>query len=422
MPKKSRKKNPVKKIFENTDIESVEARAKSTDSVQADTKDEAVLPDPVEQEVVEEMPEGDEQAVSEEAPPDLNSAPASAESDNVPEESSADDLLDDVRRSLMEDETLAEEKKSKKWWRRGSKGSKKDKSAEVEKSAPAEMNPLPIGMSADPAEEPVLEKEPEYVDEIDELIDMLESEQAESAGQAAPVVEAPIEPEIEPKPEVDIEELKKQAFRPSSQDEQENITEVRSIALEGGEEVFVEVEASKQDPLEERLAAWENALRPYRSYLYTGLAFLGLIMAAIASVVLFNVYQQNRPQVPTVVANLPFPTSMTLPGGLNFNLGKGSLQDGEWNPRGPEWLQGTEVCRWVAIPWSTQLEAVIRTLNPDDPIELVMSNNDRLVYRVDSVNELSNEELQAVPTDSPCLLLLLAKADSETRWVLTALP
>jgi hypothetical protein len=76
----------------------------------------------------------------------------------------------------------------------------------------------------------------------------------------------------------------------------------------------------------------------------------------------------------------------------------------------------------VAIPWSTQLEAVIRTLNPDDPIELVMSNNDRLVYRVDSVNELSNEELQAVPTDSPCLLLLLAKADTETRWVLTALP
>jgi len=284
------------------------------------------------------------------------------------------------------------------------------------------MTPLPIGMSADAAEEPVLEKEPEYVDEIDELIDMLESEQAESAGQAAPVVEAPIEPEIQPEPEVDIEELKKQAFRPSGQDEQENITEVRSIALEGGEEVFVEVEASKQDPLEERLAAWENALRPYRSYLYTGLAFLGLIMAAIASVVLFNVYQQNRPQVPTVVANLPFPISMTLPGGLNFNLGKGSLQDGEWNPRGPEWLQGTEVCRWVAIPWSTQLEAVIRTLNPDDPIELVMSNNDRLVYRVDSVNELSNEELQAVPTDSPCLLLLLAKADTETRWVLTALP
>jgi len=394
MTKKPRKKKKI----EVTENESVEANVSSNDSEQA------------------------EQALREEASPIPAPAPASAESDNVSEESSADDLLDDVRRSLMEDETLAEEKKAKKWWRRGAKGSKKDKSAEAEKTAEVEVNPPPVSTPAELAEEPVLEREPEYVDEIDELIDMLESEQDESARQAAAVVEAPIEPEIEPEPEVDIEELKKQAFRPSGEDEQENITEVRSIALEGGEEVFVEVEATKQDPLEERLAAWENALRPYRSYLYIGLAFLGLIMAVIASVVLFNVYQRNQPQVPTVVANLPFPTSMTLPGGLNFNLGKGSLQDGEWNPRGPEWLQGTEVCRWVAIPWSRQLEAVIRTLNPDDQIELVMSNNDRLVYKVDSVSELSNEELQEVPTDSPCLLLLLAEANSETRWVLTALP
>ena len=422
MPKKSRQKNPVKKIFENTEIESVEARAGSNDSVQADPKEEAVLPDPVEQEAAEEMSEGGEQAVSEEAPADLNAAPESDEAVNIPEESSADDLLDDVRRSLMEDETLAEEKKSRKWWRRGAKGSEKDKSAEIEKTADVEVNPPPVSTPAELADEPVFEKEPEYVDEIDELIDMLESEQDESARQAAAVVQTPIQPEIEPEPEVDIEELKKQAFRPGSADEQQNITEMRSIALEGGEEVFVEVEAGRQDPLEERLAAWENALRPYRSYVYAGLAFLGLVMALIASVVLFNVYQRTRPPVPTVVSNLPFPTSMSLPGGLNFNLGKGSLQDGEWNPRGPEWLQGTEVCRWVAIPWSRQLEAVIRTLNADDQIELVMSNNDRLVYKVYSVRELSNEELQEVPTDSPCLLLLLAKADSETRWVLTALP
>ncbi len=421
MPKKSRKKIPVKKIFENAEIESVEAHAKSTESVQADSKDEAVLPDPVEQEAAAEVSEGDEQTVSEEAPPVLDAAPVSDESVNVPEGSSADDLLDDVRRSLLEDETLAEEKKSKKWWRRGSKGSKKDKSAEAEKAVDVEVNLPAVSPPADLAEEPV-EKEVEYVDEIDELIDMLESEENESGRQAAVAVEAAIEPEIEPEVEIDIEELKKQAFRPRDDGEQENITEVRSIALEGGEEVFVEVQSTAQDPLEERLAALENVFRPYRRYIYFGLAFLGLIMAAIASVVLFNVYQQNRPQVPTVVSNLPFPTSMSLPGGLNFNLGKGSLQDGQWNPRGPEWLQGTEVCRWVAIPWSRQLEAVIRTLNADDPIEIVMSNNDRLVYKVYSVSQLSNEELQEVPTDSPCLLLLLAKADSETRWVLTALP
>lgn len=422
MTKKPRKKKKI----EATEIESGESNVGSTDSVQADHQVEAVVPDLVEKEAAAEVPGGDEQTVSEESLPVVNAAPASDESVKALEEISADDLLDDVRRSLMEDETLAEEKKSKKWWRRGAKGSKKDKSAEAAKAVDVEMNLPPVSTPADLAEEPVAEKESEYVDEIDELIDMLESEEKESARPTAAVVEAASEPEVEPEPEVeiDIEELKKQAFRPRSEgeQEQENITEVRSIALEGGEEVFVEVQATAHDPLEERLDALENALRPYRRYVYFGLAFLGLIMAVIASMVLFNVYQQNRPQVPTEVSNLPFPTSMSLPGGLNFNLGKGSLQDGQWNPRGPEWLQGTEVCRWVAIPWSLQLEAVIRTLNPDDPIEIVMSNNDRLVYKVYSVRELSNEELQKLPTDSPCLLLLLAEADSETRWVLTALP
>ena len=133
MPKKSRKKIPEKKIFENTEIESVESRAGSTNSVQADPRDEGVLPDPVEQEGAAERAEGDGQTASEEAPAVLNPLPESNESVNVPEESSAEDLLDDVRRSLMEDETLAEEKKSKKWWRRGTKGSKKDKNTKVEK-------------------------------------------------------------------------------------------------------------------------------------------------------------------------------------------------------------------------------------------------------------------------------------------------
>ncbi|HLO15268.1 MAG TPA: hypothetical protein VK206_10590, partial [Anaerolineales bacterium] len=87
-----------------------------------------------------------------------------------------------------------------------------------------------------------------------------------------------------------------------------------------------------------------------------------------------------------------------------------------------EWLQGTEVCRWVALPWSLQLEAVIRTLNPKDPIELTMSNNDKLVYQVYSVRQLTPEEMQKLDSNSPCLLLILVQPDSDKRWVLTALP
>src|SRR6185436_5545581 len=149
MPKKSQKKIPVKKIFEDTEIESVEARAKSTDSVQANPKDEAVVPDLVEQEAATEMSGSDEQTISKEVPPVLNAAPASDEPVNVPEEDSGEDLLDDVRRSLMEDETLAEEKKSKKWWRRGAKGSKRDKSAGAEKAVDVEVNLPPVSAPAE---------------------------------------------------------------------------------------------------------------------------------------------------------------------------------------------------------------------------------------------------------------------------------
>ncbi len=111
-------------------------------------------------------------------------------------------------------------------------------------------------------------------------------------------------------------------------------------------------------------------------------------MAAVAIFLIYNAYQRSVVQAkPTPMpSDLPYPTTVGLPGGWQFNLGRGALtSDGSWNPAGAEWLQGTEVCRWVALPWSRQLEAVVRTLNPDDPIELGMSNNDRLTYNVYSV-------------------------------------
>jgi hypothetical protein len=183
------------------------------------------------------------------------------------------------------------------------------------------------------------------------------------------------------------------------------------------------VEAKPQDPLDERLKSIENALTPYRSYIYFAMAFLGIVMAVIAITIIYNIYQQNRPEpVAVATSTLPFPTAVNLPGGWSFNLGKGSLADGQWKPKGAEWLQGTEVCRWVSLPWSRQLEAVVRTLNPDDPIELQMSNSDKLIYKVYSIQQMSPEELQQLDNNTPCLLIMLTQNDAETRWVLTALP
>jgi hypothetical protein len=52
-----------------------------------------------------------------------------------------------------------------------------------------------------------------------------------------------------------------------------------------------------------------------------------------------------------------------------------------------------------------------------------MSNNDRWSYDVFSITEMSIEDMQAVSSDNtPCLLLVLADANTDTRLVVTAYP
>jgi hypothetical protein len=429
------KKNRINKLFESTPIESVNAHPEPAQSVPEEQHDDAT---PVSPEPRDEQPPRQDEEIAAPTEPipagqPTDAAPIEArgeqeggetsgeidESVNAAEdESSTDDILEDVRRSLIEEEEDKEQKDSKWWQRFGRKGKK------------PELEPVPVPLEIDlpdtteAAEVAEMREQPEDAeaesDEIDDLINMLAAETTAPAaeGTAAPEMESVVEPE----PVIDFEELKKQAFQPRAGDAaSEELSDVRSIALAGGEEVLVEVESKPVNPVEERMSAFENALRPYRRYIYSALALLGVAMAVTASLILYNIYQQSRPE-PVRDPNMPYPTGVSLPGGWSFNLGTGSLVNGRWDPAGPEWLDGTEVCRWVALPWSTQLEAVVRTLNPKDPIELSMSNNDRLVYKVYSIRELSPEEMQQLDSSSPCLLLILTRSDSERRWVVTALP
>jgi hypothetical protein len=416
------KKKPIKKIFESASIESADVNDPLKESARADeSSEEASLETKSPEEVTESssedslVPGQEDAAIAESVPVDVDSAGSPPE--NAEEETSTDDLLNDVRRSLIEAETDKDQKESK-WWRRLGRKAKK---VEPQESPFLEEIDLPsIPVSIEPVENQLPESETEKeVDQIDDLIDLLKAESEETAIES--VAPPEVEPASEPEPEINFEELKKQAFRQHTEaDEPE--TDVRSMALEGGEEVLVEVDKKAPDPWEERLSALENALKPYRTYVNIALAVFGVVVAVIASLILFNVYQRSRPEPVKEVSNLPYPTGVSLPGGWSFQLGKGAVENGEWNPRGPEWLEGTEVCRWVALPWSLQLEAVIRTLHPKDQIDLVMSNNDKLVYQVYSVKQFTPEELQKVDSNSPCLLIILIQPDAEKRWVLTALP
>jgi hypothetical protein len=399
------KKKPIKKIFENMPVESTETDIAKAQPVQPDQQDETNASDPRAQKETAETSPGEEQS---------SGGPATAADETA---SSAEDLLEDVRQSLIEEEADKTQKESK-WWRRIGKKAKKVEPEEPPLNAETDLSATPAVVSSVDFQEQKQEPE-EEIDQIEDLIEMLkaESEAATVESTSTPEVQAPSEPE----PQAEFEKLKEQAFRPRTP-EDEPESDVRSVALEDGEEVFVEVQSQVPNPMEERLSAVENVFRPYRRYIYTAVALLGVGVVVVASLIIFRVVQQSRPQPTAQVSNLPYPTLVSLPGGWSFQLGRGSVQNGTWDPQGAEWLEGTEVCRWVALPWSRQLEAVIRTLNPNDPIELVMSNNDKLIYGVYSVRQLSPEEMQELDSNSPCLLLILTQSDSDERWVLTALP
>ncbi len=436
------KKKEIKQIFENMELESSEANQNSSEPQQEQAQPSEIPvgdEEKLEQRLMSEgEPEGQpETSTVEDQPATAGLVPDTGLGSREPpkpeaEEDNPDDLLEDVRKSLLEED--AEEHKEPKWWQRFGKSSKRKNGEEETPQHQEEIN-LPAlsalqatTQEADAAPAPGTD---EYQEQLDELIDMLDTEDEPAAQESAVVLhgtEIPREPETAPEPEkpLDLEELKKQAFqsRPTETGE-ENLTDVRSIALEGEEEVFVEVEAKSPDQLDERLSAVENALKPHQRTINLAFAFLGIVMAAVAAFLLYNAYQRSVVQAqPTPVpSDVPYPTTVGLPGGWQFALGRGSLTaDGSWNPSGAEWLQGTEVCRWVALPYSRQLEAVVRTLNAKDPIELGMSNHDKLTYSVYSVQQMTPEQLLKTDSNKPCLLIVLAEPNAEKRWVLTALP
>ena len=408
------KKNRKKKNVQSVEPEVAGVNEPPIEAEQAKPQTEPVNVDLDAQETIIENPNNE----------DLKEEVAEAaihEGESDAPEVDMDDILADVRHSLIEEDEADKSGKKSNWWNRLVKGSSNQEAPDVELPIEAEKD---LSVVAAPAiGEPDEKETGEYVEQIDELIKLLETDTVEEQEDVSDIpvqaVSLPPEPEVP----IDVDELKKQAFSPRPMDEKsDEFSEVRQVALGGDEEVFVEVETKAEDPLDERIKAVENALRPYRSYIYYVLAFIGVIMAVMASVLMYNAYKQSLPPEVTEVVNLPYPVTLTIPGGLNFNLGKGTLKDGDWNPRGPEWLEGTEICRWVALPWSRQLEAAIRTMNREDVLELKMSNNDRLSYQVESIQQLTPAEMQEMDSGTPCLALILAEQDSEKRWVVIGRP
>jgi hypothetical protein len=237
-------------------------------------------------------------------------------------------------------------------------------------------------------------------------------------------------PEAVEPPEPQLEEIKPKLPKlpVRSEDEKDlDFEKVREVALQEYDETQLKPTYERKVSLQEEVRKTVRESKPLERILVYGA--VALVAAALLFSGVFIIVRSipvPTPE-PTVVVNLEdmiYPKQVNLPGGWGFDLGQGQVVDGKWSPRGAEWLVGTEISRWVALPWSLQLEAVLRTLKSGDTIELQMSNLDQLEYKVYSIEEMTMEEIQAQDAKTPSLLVILFEEEdgSETHWVVTALP
>ena len=344
---------------------------------------------------------------------------------------SKEDLLDDIRLELAGEEEVAEKKGLFGRFKDRFKKTSKENVEEYELPEQPEGNievrqelgelkieskPKKKKRSSTKQEEKAIQ---EFFSDLEALADV-------EIAESDPLVRESEDSQSEEE-KTKVEKIPKLPAR-SVDKEEIDIEKVREIALQEYDDTHVESVVERKVPLKEEVRKTIRESRPLERILM----FVVFVLAAGALLVsgVFIIVKSIPISTPTPTAivsldDLVYPTHLDLPGGWGFDLGQGNVsEDGGWSPNGAEWLMGTEVSRWVALPWSLQLEAVLRTLKSGDQIELTMSNLDHLEFNVYSIEELTMEEIQAKDPKTPGLLIILFEEEdnSDTHWVVTALP
>ena len=230
----------------------------------------------------------------------------------------------------------------------------------------------------------------------------------------------PEEPEAPAQPQSIL-----QAVRGQEATEPEDVSSIRQAALEDYVTAPAEEEVTDATPLPRRLRRGWRDMRPIDRTLLTGaLAIIGIAILGVSAFAAYTalVPTPSAPAATPTTSVTPVPISISLPGGIVFPLKTGFVQpNGTWNPTGPEWLQGTEICRWVSLPYNVQLDAVLRTLKPGDQIKLSMSNYDSITFKMQKTDEKPVGEIPQLCPEAPALLVILTNQQSASRYVVTAI-
>lgn len=114
------------------------------------------------------------------------------------------------------------------------------------------------------------------------------------------------------------------------------------------------------------------------------------------------------------------PASLEIAGNT-FALGAGRPQGGVWQPAGGgEWLEGTELRRVVAIPYSADLAAAVGRLRAGDEVRLRLRSGEVVRYQVAEVARVRRHQIEVLAERRPSLVVVLYGERTGDRTVVVA--
>ena len=126
---------------------------------------------------------------------------------------------------------------------------------------------------------------------------------------------------------------------------------------------------------------------------------------------------------PVPTYSIPIPYTVEFPGGWTFLLGTSNSSFPDWKPIRAEWFKDTAICKLIAIPWTKQIDAVYKTLTPGEELILTMSNKDKAIYQIETLEtSLIQNLIGKLNRNSPCMIIFLYRESTITAQVLISVP
>jgi hypothetical protein len=105
-------------------------------------------------------------------------------------------------------------------------------------------------------------------------------------------------------------------------------------------------------------------------------------------------------------------------GGVAYELTRSKLENGEWSPVLAEWLDGTELRRVVAVPFSQEVGQAVSRLKYGDILRLRLGSSEVVEYLLVNIARLKRHQIEVLSSLSPSLAVVLHNERASERYVL----